>query len=56
MEQEAQLLAIAADPLAAAVAHGKATGVCSCCSRELTNKVSIELGIGPICRAKWGLG
>ncbi len=53
---EAQLLAIAADPLAAAVAHGKKTGICSCCGAELTNALSIELGIGPICRSKWGLG
>ena len=53
---EAQIIATAADPLAAAVAYGRATGSCSCCGRELTNKVSIDLGIGPICRAKWGLG
>lgn len=53
---EAQLLAVAADPLAAAVAYGRQTGTCSCCGRELTNKVSIELGIGPICLARWGLG
>lgn len=53
---EADLLSIAADPLAAAVAHGKRTGICSCCGAELTNKLSIELGIGPICREKWGLG
>jgi hypothetical protein len=43
------------DTLAAAVAHGKETGRCSCCNRELTNELSVELGIGPICRAKWGL-
>jgi hypothetical protein len=55
-EDEAKLLEIAADPLAAAVAYGKETGTCSCCGLELTNKLSIELGIGPICRAKWGMG
>jgi len=44
----------ATDPLAAAIAYGRETG--SCCGRELTNKVSIDLGIGPICREKWGLG
>ena len=22
----------------------------------MTNKISIDLGIGPVCRAKWGLG
>lgn len=51
----AELAAINADPLAAAQAHGKATGVCSCCGAELTNPESIALGIGPICRSKWGM-
>lgn len=51
---EAQIIAAAIDPLAAAIAYGKATGSCSCCGRELTNKISIDLGIGPICRDKWG--
>lgn len=53
---EALILEAAKDPLAAAIAYGKATGVCACCGRELTNALSIELGIGPICRAKWGWG
>lgn len=53
---EQQLVAIAADPLAAAVAYGRETGTCSCCARELTNPLSIELGIGPICREKFGWG
>lgn len=52
-EQEQQVLGICADPLAAAVAYGKATGVCSCCGRELTNEESISLGIGPVCRRKY---
>lgn len=26
---------------------------CMCCDRELSNKVSVALGIGPICRAKY---
>ena len=30
-------------------AHGIDTGICGCCGRELTNPVSIENGIGPIC-------
>lgn len=45
------------DPYAAATAYGLQTGVCSCCSccgRELTNKLSVELGIGPVCREKFG--
>lgn len=46
--------AIGANPLAEAQMHGKETGQCSCCGRELTNPESIELGIGPICRDKWG--
>ena len=46
---------IAADPREAAVRYGRKTGTCSCCGAELTNQVSIDLGIGPICREKWGL-
>lgn len=42
------------NPLPAAVAYGRQTGTCSCCGRELTNKESIELGIGPICRDSFG--
>jgi len=53
--QQADILAACADPFAAAVAHGKRTGQCSCCGRELTNAESIALGIGPICRGHWGL-
>jgi hypothetical protein len=46
---------VAADPYAAAKLYGQQTGSCSCCGRELTNSLSIELGIGPICREKFGL-
>lgn len=53
--QQADILVACADPFAAAVAHGKRTGQCSCCGRELTNAESIALGIGPICRGHWGL-
>lgn len=49
------LIAAAADPLTAAIRYGRETGSCSCCGKELTNKESIHLGIGPICRAKFGL-
>lgn len=45
----------AADPYAAAKLYGMNTGTCSCCGRELTNSLSIQLGIGPICREKFGL-
>lgn len=49
------LVRIADDPKEAAVRWGRKTGTCSCCGRELTNKSSIEAGIGPICAAKWQL-
>jgi hypothetical protein len=53
----AQAVAIEAalnDPLAAAVAYGKRIGACSCCGLTLTNPISIERGIGPICAEKFG--
>ena len=49
----ADLLAVEADPQAAAAADGILTGRCSCCSRPLTDPVSIKLGIGPICILKF---
>ena len=45
---------IARDPSTAAVEYGRETGRCSCCGRELTNPDSIALGIGPICKDRWG--
>jgi hypothetical protein len=45
---------VAADPAAAATAHGHAFGQCSCCGRELTNAESVARGIGPICAERWG--
>lgn len=53
-ETEASILAVCADPEAAAVAYGQRTGQCSCCGRELTNAESIARSIGPICAEKWG--
>jgi hypothetical protein len=35
--------------------YGKMTSRCGCCGLPLTNKKSIELGIGPICLDKYGL-
>jgi hypothetical protein len=35
--------------------YGKMTSRCGCCGIPLTNKKSIELGIGPICLDKFGL-
>lgn len=45
---------VAADPAAAATAHGHEYGYCACCARELTNPESVARGIGPICAEKWG--
>jgi hypothetical protein len=50
----AKVCEIIQDPKAAARAHGIETGQCSCCGAALTNKASIELGIGPICATKFG--
>jgi len=52
---EGDLTILAADPLSAAIEHGKATGSCACCGRELTDEKSVELGIGPICRKRWSI-
>lgn len=54
-EQKQALLVIAKDPKQAAIKYGQQTGSCSCCGRTLSNKQSIELGIGPICAEKWNL-
>jgi hypothetical protein len=43
-----------ADPEQAAIAYGKQFGSCSCCGRTLSDPVSVERGIGPICADKWG--
>jgi len=51
---KARVINAAADPHKAAKAYGLKTGSCSCCGRELTNKESIDLGIGPICRDRFG--
>jgi len=45
------LTAFAADPMASAIAYGQATGNCARCARKLTNPVSVEAGMGPICRS-----
>ena len=41
-------------PQIAAVKFGHQTGQCSICGRRLDNKLSIALGIGPICNEKFG--
>lgn len=53
-ELQAEIVAVMADPKKAAQAYGLRTGSCCICSRELTNKESIDLGIGPICAGRFG--
>lgn len=55
-EEQAQIIAAASDPEAAAIAYGRRLGACSVCGRKLTNHASIDAGIGPICRSKFGWG
>jgi hypothetical protein len=54
VEQEAEIVKIASNPHAEAVAYGQRTGNCCICNRELTNHASIDAGIGPICAEKYG--
>lgn len=53
-ERQVEILKVCADPLAAAVAFGKKYGKCSICKRDLSDPVSIERGIGPICAERMG--
>ena len=53
-QRNAILEAIAVDPMAAAQRFGHELGICSQCGSPLTNEESIQLGIGPVCRAKLG--
>lgn len=50
---KAALADIEKDPEAAAVFHGRASGRCAVCSRDLTDPESIARGIGPICAEKF---
>lgn len=52
-EQKMLVMAAIHDPEHTAMTNGKVTGRCCCCGRQLTNPLSIELGIGPICRGFW---
>jgi hypothetical protein len=52
-ESAAAVARAASDPAAAAVAYGLRTGRCSCCGRTLTNRESVSLGIGPICKERF---
>lgn len=52
-EQRVAVIEAAKDPLVAAVEYGRATGVCACCGRELTDDASVAAGIGPVCKQKF---
>ena len=47
------LVEFEAAPLDAAVKYGKLSGCCCSCGRDLTDPVSIEAGIGPVCAQKF---
>ncbi len=55
-EQAAEIVAVAADPEAAAIAYGRKFGSCACCGRELSDPVSVARGIGPVCAGRFGWG
>lgn len=45
----------AAKPAEMAALHGKQTGCCCFCAKELTDARSIEVGYGPTCAGHYGL-
>lgn len=49
-----QVLGIAADPLGKAIEHGKLTGRCAICNRNLKDEDSTDRGIGPVCAKRFG--
>lgn len=53
-EALAALVFMKSDLRKATTDHGKKTGNCACCGRELTDPKSIEMGIGPLCAERWG--
>jgi len=47
------LKSVLADPKVAAARYGHELGVCGICGRTLTDPVSIEAGIGPVCAKRF---
>ena len=45
---------VANNPQEAALRYGHRTGKCAVCGRQLDNKESVAMGIGPICAEKYG--
>lgn len=54
MKANQLIVTVARDPLAAAVAHGHATGNCAICSKHLSDPESVTRGIGPVCAKRFG--
>ncbi len=48
-----EIVAVCSKPEVSAIAYGQRYGNCSVCDRTLTNPLSIELGIGPVCRGRF---
>ena len=53
-EVQGRIIAVASDPANAAIAYGKKYGSCAVCARTLSDPVSVERGIGPICAGRYG--
>ena len=53
-DQESRVVAAATNPMESAQAYGRRFGKCAVCARELSQKDSVELGIGPICAGRMG--
>jgi len=49
-----EIVDLAADPHAAAVAYGKEFGKCAVCAKELSDPESVARGIGPVCAERYG--
>lgn len=49
------LTALANNPAEIAAEHGKLTGNCCFCLKDLTDERSTSVGYGPICADHWGL-
>jgi hypothetical protein len=53
-EHKRAIALIAINPRDAAIRYGRQTGSCACCGRALSNKESVDRGVGPICFERWG--
>lgn len=53
-EAKDRIVAVATDPKQAAIAYGQRFGSCAVCGRELSDKDSVDRGIGPVCAERYG--